>query len=71
MRLGTGTGLPVWINDKQWETAVVPVLTDPRFQGPALIFSTFASNNLTAAIELVGDALAQSFHDAGYGPLPS
>lgn len=62
--------LPVWVNDKQWETAVVPVLLDPRWSDTNLLFQTMASNNLNLVVQSIGNALAVSFHDAGYGPLP-
>jgi hypothetical protein len=62
-----GYSLPVWVNDRQWERAVVPVLTDPRWQPNAAIYST---NNQSLIVDTLGNALAQSFHDAGYGPLP-
>ena len=62
--------LPVWLNDKQWETAVVPVLQDPRWQSSNLTFQAIASGNLTLLVGAIGDALALSFHEAGYGPLP-
>ena len=68
--VGRGLVLPMWLNDKQWETAVVPVLVDPRFQGQNPAFATTATYNLTYLVQTVGNALAVSFHEAGYGPLP-
>lgn len=68
--VGKGLVLPVWLNDRQWERAVVPVLQDPRFQGSNLMFQATASNNLTYLVEAIGNELALSFHAAGYGPLP-
>jgi hypothetical protein len=62
--------LPVWVNDKQWETAVVPVLLDPRWSDTNLLFQMTASNNLSLVVQSIGNALAVSFHVAGYGPLP-
>jgi hypothetical protein len=66
------TGIfPVWINAKQYNTAVVPVLTDPRFDPTQPVFQSFSANNNThLMVQAIGEALAQSFHDAGYGPLP-
>jgi hypothetical protein len=62
---------PVWINAKQYNTAVVPVLTDPRFDPTQPVFQSFSANNNThLMVQAIGEALAQSFHDAGYGPLP-
>lgn len=68
---GKGMTLPVWVNDRQWERAVVPVLTDPRWSGSSTINQFLISTNFTLLVEAIGDALAQSFHEAGYGPLPS
>lgn len=62
--------LPVWLNDKQWETAVVPVLTDPRWSPQNPYFNSLWSLNSAEALRQVAEALAQSFHEAGYGPLP-
>ena len=63
---------PVWINAKQYNTAVVPVLTDPRFDPNQPVFQSFSLyNNTHLLVQAIGEALAQSFHDAGYGPLPS
>ena len=61
---------PVWINDKQYETAVVPVLVDSQDNAQSAVFQALSSSNLSYLIEALGNALAQSFHDAGYGPLP-
>ena len=61
---------PCWVNGPQWERAVVPVLIDPRWASSNLLFQQLASNNLSYLVNLIGEALAQSFHDAGYGPLP-
>jgi len=68
--VGRGLVLPVWLNDRQWERAVVPVLIDPRFQGSNLMFQATASNNLSYLVQAIGNELALSFHEAGYGPLP-
>jgi len=61
---------PVWVNGRQWERAVVPVLTDPRWDSTLAVWQATASTNLTSLVDMIGNALAQSFHDAGYGPLP-
>lgn len=63
--------LPVWINDRQWERAIVPVLRDPRWNSSNLIFQAVQTNNLNVLVGMIGEALALSFHEAGYGPLPS
>jgi len=63
-------GYPVWVNGRQWNRAVVPVLTDPRWSTANPVFAQTASTNLNHVIDLIGEALAQSFHEAGYGPLP-
>lgn len=67
---GEIAGFPVWLNDRQWERAVVPVLLDPRFQSSNVNFQVTASTNLSSVIGMIGEALAVSFHEAGYGPLP-
>jgi hypothetical protein len=58
-------GLPVCLNWKQYDSAVVPVLLDERWQAPV-----FQLLDPRQAIPMLGEVLAQSFHDAGYGPLP-
>ena len=55
---------PQIVGGRQWEKAVVPVLEDPRWV--ALSFR-FLSPKIQRS--LVGEALAQSFHAQGYGPL--
>jgi hypothetical protein len=62
---------PCWVNDRQWERAVVPVLEDPRWSATNLLFQQLNSTNLDLLTRLIGDALARSFHLAGYGPLPT
>jgi len=62
--------LPVWVNGRQWNRAVVPVLQDPRWVNTNPVWIATATNDLTLLVDLIGDALAQSFHDVGYGPLP-
>lgn len=68
---GVTVVLPVWLNGRQWERAVVPVLRDPRWSNQGLIFQWVQNNNLPLLIGFIGEALALSFHEAGYGPLPS
>lgn len=67
---GRVTVYPVWVNGRQWERAVVPVLTDPRWDSTQAVWQATAATNLTSLVDMIGNALAQSFHDAGYGPLP-
>lgn len=62
--------LPVWVNDRQWHRAVLPVLENPLWSSSNAWFGSMSLYNQTTLIELIGNALAQSFHDAGYGPLP-
>lgn len=62
--------LPVWVNDRQWERAVVPVLLDPRFTNSNPTFVQTSSVALNSVVDMIGDVLAVSFHEAGYGPLP-
>lgn len=70
MASGMTLVLPVWINGPQWERAIVPVLTAPMWNSTNLIFQSVQTNNLSLLVNMLGNALAQSFHDAGYGPLP-
>ena len=59
-------GNSVAINDKQWETAVRPVLEQYIDQRP--ILQAFLDRGLVQqALDILGAALAQSFKDAGYG----
>lgn len=55
---------PVIVGGKQWDVAVAPVLEDPRWVSPAFRF-------LPPEVQrsVVGEALAMSFHQQGYGPL--
>ena len=69
--VGRATSFPVWLNDRQWERAVVPVLEDPRWSTNNPIFVQTASINVNSIIDMIGDELAASFHAAGYGPLPT
>jgi hypothetical protein len=63
-------GYPVWVNGRQWDRAVVPVLTDPRWSTANPVFAPTTGSGVDYVIDLIGEALAQSFHEAGYGPLP-
>jgi hypothetical protein len=66
---GRGMGTNIRINCKQWESAVLPVLRSQQFT-PGSPSSTFvAPSNWTYYLEALGDAIAQSFSDAGYGPV--
>jgi len=66
---GKGLGLPCSVNGKQWNTAVRPVLEDPRWNASNAIFTAVATSNWSYFLESLGNALAQSFSDAGYGPV--
>jgi hypothetical protein len=70
LRRGQTAFYPVWVNGRQWERAVVPVLLDPRWNASNPLFQFVAFSSPSEIIRLIGEALAQSFHDAGYGPLP-
>jgi len=66
---GRGLGTSIRVNCKQWETAVFPVLESPQF-APGSSSATFvASHNWTYYLTALGNAIAQSFSDAGYGPI--
>ncbi len=62
---GRGSVLyPFFVGGKQWDVAVVPVLEDPRW-----ISEAFRLLPMELQRNLVGEALALSFHNQGYGPL--
>jgi hypothetical protein len=67
---GLKCGFPTTVNWKQWGTAVVPVLKDPRFETSKPIIRDMIERNPREYAALIGEALALSFHEAGYGPLP-
>jgi hypothetical protein len=62
--------LPIWVNGRQWRRAVLPVLQDPRWNNALPVWQATAATNLTTLVDMLGNALAESFHEAGYGPLP-
>jgi len=66
---GRAVGLPCWVNCKQWLTAVVPVLQDPRFTPQNAVITALLQNQWQVYLEALGNAIAQSFSDAGYGPV--
>jgi len=68
---GLKCGFPTTLNWKQWETAVVPVLTDPRFQIDKPVIKEMIDRNPREYAALIGSALGVSFNAAGYGPLPT
>ena len=67
---GATAVFPVWINDKQYQTAVVPVLTSAQFDASSPVFQALNANNQSYLLNAIGEALAISFNEAGYGPLP-
>jgi len=50
-------------------TAVVPVLQDPRFTPQNAVITALLQNQWQVYLEALGNAIAQSFSDAGYGPV--
>ena len=66
---GKGLTLPCWINGRQWHRAVLPVLQDERWNPNNPAFKFMALTNVTVLVNAIGEALAQSFHEAGYGPI--
>lgn len=66
---GRGLGLPCTVNGKQWNTAVRPILEDPLWNSANPIFSAISTSNWSYMLETLGNAIAQSFSDAGYGPV--
>lgn len=67
--LGKGLGLPCTVDGTQWETAVLPVLQSPIWNASNPIFSAVSTSNWSYMLETLGNAIAQSFSDAGYGPI--
>lgn len=66
---GRGFGTSVRVNCQQWNSAVLPVLQSQQFT-PGSPTATFtAPSNWTYYLEALGNAIAQSFSDAGYGPV--
>jgi len=59
---------PVTVQWKQWKDAVVPVLSDPRWdiQNP-LNKRALSDGNVDDLIHQIGQAVQQSFQAAGYG----
>lgn len=66
---GKGVGLPVRVNGRQWQSAVVPVLRDPQWVAGNNAFGAVTATNWTYLLTAFGNAIAQSFSDAGYGPV--
>lgn len=72
LRSVTVPGFPVTVNGRQWERAVRPVLEDPRWDPgkPSSGFLLLLRGNAQELSRIIGEELALSFHEAGYGPLP-
>lgn len=72
LRTVTVPGFPVTVNGRQWERAVRPVLEDPRWdpRKPREGFLLLLRGSAPQLAFVIGEALALSFHEAGYGPLP-
>lgn len=66
---GFVAGFPVIVNWRQWQLGVVPVLKDPRWDVSQPINRVFLQTDLAKFVDLVGEALKLSFHEAGFGPL--
>ena len=66
---GRAFGLGIQVNCKQWLTAVVPVLQSQQFTPGSPSAAFVAPNNWNYYLEALGNAIAQSFSDAGYGPV--
>jgi len=69
MPVGNGYGTTVRVNCRQWERAVLPVLQSQQFTPGTATALNVASANWTYFLNALGDAIAQSFSDAGYGPI--
>ena len=63
---------PVYCNGIQWQEAVVPVLTDPRWDLRSSLNRRLlcAGGGQMRLIDQIGKALEESFIAAGYGPGP-
>lgn len=70
LQLGVGlTMMNVAVNDKQWDTAVRPVLEDPRFNPRTPLNQHRIDVGLVSQlVDEIGEALRLSFISAGYGP---
>jgi len=67
---GLACGFPTTFNWKQWQTGVVPVLLDPRFDTGIPVIKDMVTRNPREYADLLGEALGVQFHLAGYGPFP-
>lgn len=63
--------LPMCINWKQWRSAIVPVLEDPRWnvRNPIVSATLSTEDGLSSYLSLLGKALHQSFISSGWGPV--
>ena len=66
---GRAFGTGIRVNGRQWERAVLPVLQSQQFIPGSSAVTAVASSNWTYFLNALGDAVAQSFSDAGYGPV--
>ncbi len=55
------------INGKQWNTAVVPILQSPNWSSGTVLGLGNTSNSYF--LDALGNAIAESFSNAGYGPV--
>lgn len=67
---GLACGFPTSVNWEQWESAVVPVLLDPKFDPCTPLIREMLNRNPREYANVLGEALGVQFHKAGYGPLP-
>jgi len=64
-----GFGSSIRVNGRQWQRAVLPVLQSQQYTPGTPTIAAVSSANWTYFLTTLGDAIAQSFSDAGYGPV--
>lgn len=69
MRSGQAYGSVVRVNCRQWQRAVLPVLQSQQFTPGNVTAFSVSQQNWTYFLNALGNAIAQSFSDAGYGPV--
>jgi hypothetical protein len=66
---GRAFGTAVRVNGRQWQRAVVPLLQSQQFTPGNPTIAAITGANWTYFLNALGGAIAQSFSDAGYGPV--
>ena len=66
---GRAFGTAIRVNGRQWRLAVLPVLQSQQFTPGSPSAGLVGPGNWSYYLEALGTAIAQSFSDAGYGPV--